>query len=139
MNKTVIKFQDRNYEIPFPNVGQFMEIEEKKLQMTNGRYSMLSLNAATMKSQAVLLDIVDTVATFTTLSPDIKNALGGDSFNVNELEIGSSLAELVGQYNEVYLPFQDEYVERNNAKKMFRVMPIKQKEENGGNGGRGKA
>lgn len=126
MNKTTIQFQGKHYEIPFPNMGQYMDIEQMKLDLTGGKYAMMSLNAATMNPMSVILDVVDAVSTFTILQPELKEEIGGKNFDVKKLDMDGSLMELVEQYRKVFIPFYDQYVDSKGLRSLFRIPELQE-------------
>jgi len=72
---TKLKISGKDYVVNFPNVGQILDIESLKSALTNGQYGDF-IKMGTKYSNDVL-DLVDTIATFSVLIPELK-----DEFNV---------------------------------------------------------
>ena len=75
---TKVKFDDKIYIVKFPTVGQLLEIESLKQALSNGNYAIMA--ASGVKSMALALDIIDSVAYFSVLIPDLKKSLSVSSF-----------------------------------------------------------
>lgn len=92
-----------DYTIKFPNVGQLLDIESLKSALTNGTYGdLVRMNTITANE---ILDIADSIATFSVLVPEIKNTLKVKSYT----EIDAITArKIVKSYKEQYFPWYNE-------------------------------
>jgi hypothetical protein len=92
------------YTVKYPNVGQQMNIEILKIQLTDGRYDTMkfSYNPAFIKQA----EIAEAIATFNILIPDLKKDLNAKS--MLELEQDQML-DLLTAYTEKYLPWYEEW------------------------------
>jgi hypothetical protein len=99
-----ISIGPNEYQIKYPNVGEQMNIEILKLQLTENKYDTLrfSYNSAFIKQA----DVADAIATFNTLIPDLRKDLNAKS--MLELE-QSQINEVVKAYTEVFLPWYEEW------------------------------
>jgi len=101
--KTIkIKLQENEYIVNFPNVGQVIDIEVKKSMYSARQYSYLALS--NLKSSNYALDLIETIAIFTTLVPKLEEDLKVKSlFDLDLI----SIKELVDQYKKVFLPWYE--------------------------------
>lgn len=101
MNNTVkVKIGDQDFNVPFPNVGQLMDIESMKMAITNNKYSELALSG--LKTNDFAASLADAIATFFVLIPQLNDKLKIRSYNDIDLNFG---AEIVRAYLEDYYPF----------------------------------
>lgn len=101
--KTIkIKLQENEYAVNFPNVGQVIDIEVKKSMYSARQYSYLALS--NLKSSNYALDLIETIAIFTTLIPKLEADLKVKT--LFELDL-ISIKELVDQYKKVFLPWYE--------------------------------
>lgn len=68
-----IKIMNQLFEVSYPNVGQKLQIENVKLLLTDNNYGDLARSRHTTALE--LLDLVDAVAYFSILIPEIKSTL----------------------------------------------------------------
>lgn len=61
------------YKMKFPNVGQFLQIESKRIILTNDTYSQMLMSRLISAGKA--MDMADMVATITVLCPEFINDL----------------------------------------------------------------
>lgn len=72
-----IKLENNTFTIPFPNIGQIMDIESKKTAYSLGQYGkMLGGN---LISSNLATDLIDMVAVFQVLVPTMSEQLRVDS------------------------------------------------------------
>ena len=70
MNTKEITVKGRKYEIQFPNVGQYYQIEVNKQRLGKGSYNSLIGNPTITAQRA--LDMIDVEATLSVLCPQLK-------------------------------------------------------------------
>jgi isopentenyldiphosphate isomerase len=75
---TQIKIGDKTYEVNYPNVRQKLEIENLKIFLSSGKYGELARSAH--KTASKLLDLIDAVAYFSILIPEIKSNMTVNDF-----------------------------------------------------------
>lgn len=100
------------YTLPFPNVGQYRNIESMKQALSNGMYSsMVSSRTITSLNS---LDMIDMEATLSVLCPKLVEALNCPTFS----ELGIlDFKELKELYDTEVLPWWNEVLEAINPKK----------------------
>lgn len=69
VDSKIIKIRGIEYEIKFPNVGQYYNIETAKQSLGKGYYNVLLGNATKVAQDA--LDMIDIEATLTVLCPKL--------------------------------------------------------------------
>lgn len=99
-----VEIKDNSYDIKFPDTGKLIDIEEIKSRVSNGNYN--SFFGGTLSAEMVRL-LIDTIATFTILIPDLKKDLVVGSYF--ELELIDSI-ELLKVYRDKYLPWYNEWM-----------------------------
>lgn len=95
-----VKIENKTYTIEFPNVGQVMEIESKKIALGGGVYK--GLVQAGTKSATYNLDLIDAISTFTVLIPELRKDLAVENFLDIDLFLGK---KIVDAYNKQYYPW----------------------------------
>lgn len=83
INKTVkltfhCKGIEETYETKYPNVGQYIDIENKKIQLSNGNYAQMAASGIATMNKA--LDYIDAYAYFSVLIPKLIQDLGVNNF-----------------------------------------------------------
>jgi len=73
-----IEILGKTYEVKYPNVGQKLQIENVKLLFTDGNYGDLARSRHNTALE--LLDLVDAVAYFSILIPEIASNLSIQDF-----------------------------------------------------------
>lgn len=102
--KTFVTIGPNEYEINYPNVGQQLDIEILKLQISGDKYDTMkfSYNPVFFKQ----IERIDAIATFSTLIPSLKKDLTVKSL----LELSDEQFETITKaYSETYLPWYDEW------------------------------
>lgn len=104
MDKSIkITIDNQEYIIKFPNVGQILDIESMKTALSSGRYNeLVKMNT---KSSNWALDIIDSIATFSILIPQLREKLNVDSYT--ELDQFEA-KKIVKPYIKTYYPFYKE-------------------------------
>ncbi len=99
LNK-VIKISGKEYDIPFPNVGQLMDIESFKMSYTNGKYTQMAFSP--ISNHIFALDVADSLAYFSILIPSIKEDLGIKNWR----EVDAQTAKkIVRVYKNDFIPW----------------------------------
>jgi hypothetical protein len=99
-----IEIKGNHYEITYPTTGQFIDIAVLKSKIANEYRSLASATDYNMGYAKVLVDMI---ATFNVLLPDLKKDL-----NINAI-LDLSLLEsrqLLDPYIEIYLPWITEFL-----------------------------
>jgi hypothetical protein len=99
-----INFKGNKYKLSFPNSGQFADIELLKSSLSSNNYS--GLFGSTLNAEWARY-LIDTVATFNILIPDLNKDL--NSKGVLELPLQESML-LVKEYKKTYLPWYNEWM-----------------------------
>ena len=91
------------YEITFPNVGQYLDIENMKMALTNNTYS--TMLQSRLRSSFFALDLVDSISIMYILVPSLRKDL-----NVKEYtELDPFMAKkLISVYQKQIKPWYDE-------------------------------
>lgn len=98
-----ISYNDKKFQVKFPNVGQLIDIESLKNALTRGKYG--SFAASGVKSMYFILDIVDTIAFLTVMCPKLKNFITEeDGIDYTQMK-PETVKTLVTVYKEQILPW----------------------------------
>lgn len=98
-----ISYNDKKFQVKFPNVGQLIDIESLKNALTGGKYG--SFAASGVKSMYFILDIVDTIAFLTVMCPKLKNFITEeDGVDYTQMK-PETVKTLVTVYKEQILPW----------------------------------
>lgn len=112
LNSVKLKIKGKEYEVSFPKMGQFIDIQTLKAKICEGSYEGLVNSISPNEQYSKLL--VDMVATFNILIPNLKKDLEVESI------LSLSLIEskpLLDVYVESWLPFYTSWIEfLNNPK-----------------------
>jgi hypothetical protein len=104
-NVKIIEIGGQKYELKYPSVGQIIDIDNKKMLLSNGEYSNYVANPIKTRSLVWTLDLIDTISHFIVLIPNLPRELKLDSF----LEVDPITAkELVRVYKQDFLPWYQE-------------------------------
>ena len=101
-----ISLQGNKYAINFPNIGQLIDIEVKKVAYAKNLYSPLVMNGTV--SAGIALDFIDSIAVFSVMIPNFN-----DNLNVKSiLELSPiDTIELTTQYKKVWAPWFEKWIE----------------------------
>jgi hypothetical protein len=100
----VLKVQENSYEIKHPTIGQLIDIELLKAQITNGNYGKMVGNLS--QSSILSLDMVDTFAHFRIMCPNLLNDLTVENWG----DLGSlDSLDLFEAYVKQFKPWYDEF------------------------------
>ena len=89
-SQKLITFRGSDYIVKFPNVGQFIDIENSKMFLTNGKYVDMAISV--LKIHAFQLDIIDTISYFSVLIPELKEHLGIKNWRDLDAETSKELS-----------------------------------------------
>lgn len=103
MSTKEITVKGRKYEIQFPNVGQYYQIEVNKQRLGKGSYNSLIGNPTITAQRA--LDMIDVEATLSVLCPQLVADLKVKSFSELGLKDFKEISDIY--MNEVF-PFLKE-------------------------------
>lgn len=106
------KFQDREYSIEFPNVGQYMEIESNKLDYSNNKYSSFITSRTFSALRAV--QIVECVSILSVLCPNLFKDMKVE--NYSEID-AKDFVELIKIYQKEISPWYSKWF--NEFNKVF--------------------
>lgn len=99
-----ISYNDKKFQVKFPNVGQLIDIESLKNALTGGKYG--SFAASGVKSMYFILDIVDTIAFLTVMCPKLKNFITEEEDGIDYTQMKpETVKTLVTVYKEQILPW----------------------------------
>ena len=98
-----ITIGSRNFIVKFPNVGQLIDLESLKLAMTNNRYGNMA--ASGIASMYEALDMVDAIAFYTIVVPEVAKYYNIDNFSNAQID---NVSELVKVYLQDIKPWFNE-------------------------------
>lgn len=100
----VITYNDKKFNIKFPNVGQIIDIESLKNALTGSRYGAFA--ASGVKSMYFILDIVDTIAFLTVMCPKLKNFITEEDEGADYTKMKpETIKTLIDVYKKQILPW----------------------------------
>lgn len=102
----VLRIKGNSYEIKFPNVGQFQQIESLKQVLSQGMYKELT-GMNTISANEVL-DMVDMESYLSVLSPKLISDLKCKTFGELGLE---DYMELKAVYSDDFIPWWNSILE----------------------------
>jgi hypothetical protein len=111
--KTIIKIGGTDYELSYPNNGQKLEIENYKLAYSLGLYGEMARNAHSTALE--MLDLIDAVAYFRVLSPEVSQKYNLKDFAKIELETSLRLRKAFKVYFKWFTEFESEMIKSLNA------------------------
>lgn len=102
-DKKILKIKGNEYEVSFPNVGQFYQIEAMKQNLARGYYNVMMSSPSAAAQQA--LDMIDVEATLTILCPKLISDLKVKNFS----ELGILDYKVIfDEYRKQVVPFFNE-------------------------------
>jgi hypothetical protein len=105
--KTItLKIKRNDYDCPFPNCGQLIDIENYKANLSKGQYRNL-VNNMTLAS-LMSLDYIDCIATFSILIPKLFEDLRVPNIFLLDL---ISMKEIVDVFKKEYLPWYNQWMD----------------------------
>ena len=72
-----LEVKENKYELKFPTMGNFLDIESRRMALSNGTYSQLLRSA--LISSGIALDMIDMAATLSVLCPKLIKDLKAES------------------------------------------------------------
>lgn len=98
-----IIIEGNSYNIEFPNVGQYLDIENMKMMLTNNTYS--ALLQSRLRTAYFAIDLVDAISVMYILIPGLRKDLNVKDYN----ELDTFMAKkIVKVYQEQIKPWYDE-------------------------------
>ena len=101
--KKLVFSDGREFIVDFPKVGQFLQITSLKNALTDNQYA--EMVRGNLQGFDFMLDIVDMIASFSTLIPELRKQLDVKSYG--ELDLIEA-KKLVQVYSEQYRPWYNE-------------------------------
>jgi len=95
-----ITIGEKTYVIEFPNVGELMEIEAKKVMLGGGVYKELVMTGTL--SSSFNLDLIDALSHYNVLIPDLIKDLGIDNFLLMDIITSKTI---VRSYKKDFYPW----------------------------------
>lgn len=89
---TILKINENDYNVKFPNVGEFIEIESMKLSFTKGRYVMMA--QSDLQAHKFALDMADAISYLSILIPELKSDLGIKGWWEADTEVAKTLIKV---------------------------------------------
>lgn len=107
LNRSIqIEVSGNKYSIDFPNVGQYIEIENLKMSLTNGMYPQMALSP--LKGAYFAIKLVDAISIFSVLVPKMREKLSGvKSYNDLDLVLGK---QLVSVYEKQFMKWYQDWM-----------------------------
>lgn len=130
LQKTLVfKLDGNQYEMKFPNVGQYMDIENMRIGLTNGAYTDLIRTG--LKSAHFQVDLVDAISILYVLVPNLRSDLNVS--NYNELDVFVA-KKIVSVYKREIKPWFEALMEEllKDDEIPEPIKPKKKKEEETG-------
>ncbi len=125
MNRTIIfSVKGNQYNIDFPTVGQFIQMESRRMILSKGTYR--DLISSNMISSFQAYQLIDMVVTLEAICPKLIADLKVDS--IEELDLFDSL-ELLEDYIKVVNPWTNDW-RKTLRKKSDIINGISEPEEN---------
>lgn len=107
MERTVkINLLGKSFDVRFPNNGELIQIETRKVALSDGLYS--DLITANSQSANIALDMIDSFATFIVLIPELDEML--EKKSLLEMNVVEAQDFVVG-YSKAFIPFFKGWVE----------------------------
>ncbi len=82
--QTQVKIGEISYDVNYPTVRQKLEIENLKMFLSSNKYGDLARSGH--KTASRLLDLIDAVAYFSILIPEIKNNMKVADFEIMDIK-----------------------------------------------------
>ena len=112
------KVKGNNYNISFPTVAQFIDIETMKARLANDSYGSMVKTGTVLSIKA--LDYIDMICNITIMIPELLKDLKTN--NLLNLDIFDA-KELLGEYQTQYMPWMVQW------QKILAELPTVQEEE----------
>lgn len=113
-------FKSKEYQLEFPTVGQYLQIEEEKVNLSKGKWGDF-IKSGTLSSMRAI-QMIECMALLKTLCPDFVKNLNVESFNEIDLKDFAELVkvyikEINPWYSSWFKEFNDIIEETDNAVK----------------------
>lgn len=99
----------KTYTVNFPNIGNLMDIEARKMALSNGTYGLLVASKTIEATKT--LDLIDAISTFSVLIPELTKDLDVDNYTQIGVKIGLFITKA---YTEQYYKWYSEIIEEIN-------------------------
>lgn len=107
-DKINLVIKGKDYEIKFPNVGQFRQIESNKAILSNGMYGQMT--STLLKNSQSALNMIDVESTFRVLAPQLEKDM---KCGYKDLSL-KDFSELYKVYKDQFLPWYTGILEMVN-------------------------
>src|ERR1700741_39694 len=101
----VFSVKGNSYTIKFPTVGEFFDIESRRIQLSSGTYHQML--RSTLVSAQTALDLIDMVSTISVMVPKLQEDIKAKT--LIDLDLIDSL-ELLKVYREDISPFIESWM-----------------------------
>lgn len=105
------KFNEKEYSIEYPTVGQYLDIERKKIEISGGQWG--NLIGANTKSSSRAVQIIDCLANIVVLCPDLLKDLKPEAKNLMDID-AKDFTILVVAYNKQVRNWYSEWFKEFN-------------------------
>lgn len=104
MEKVSIKLGEKEHELGYPTIGQYLDIENMKAQLSGGRYGVMVYQGTRRANHA--LNLIDTISYFTVLiGKEFLEYMGvKEESNILDMPMDSKVENAMKQYTQVYNP-----------------------------------
>ncbi len=92
--------------LPFPKVGQLIDIEAMKITLSGGQYGAMIRSGLVKTNYA--LDLIDAIATLSILIPDLRKKIEVDNVLDMDVKEANVLIKAYKQYNKWFQPIMKE-------------------------------
>lgn len=101
-----VQICDNTYKIDFPTIGKIIDVETRKTTLSSGMYG--SMSSSMLLSTNTALDLIDSIAYFTTLIPELTKDLRVDSL----MDLDPIQAkEIVVVLKKEFLPWYSKWID----------------------------
>lgn len=100
-----LKIRQHSYSIPFPSIGQMIDIETRKALFSKNQYSAMA--QSTIISQQLALDLIDMASSFFILLPTLEQDLKVKLFDLGFVEG----RDFLNAYKKQFLPWYTQWLE----------------------------
>ncbi len=99
-----VKILDKEFKITYPTVSEYLNIQSRKMLLSNSQYDDLITRRSHSVAQAYYLDLIAALSTFVVLIPNLEKSTGIE--NVMELD-SITAKKIVVAYKTQFLPWYD--------------------------------
>lgn len=100
LQSTEIEIKGKKFIVPFPTVGQILDIESTKMAIAGGAYDKFV--KANTKTANYVLNLIDAIAYFSILIPNFKEIMNFATWETIEYSLGYEMGVAFTQYYKWY-------------------------------------